>query len=465
MLKNQLNTIKQTLQNTPLVLVLLVMLSFFLSFDRVPTLELAGLSLKISTFFGVGVILCALQKLITKPGVSAKKLSPFRLLGVWIIWTALGVVWARDVTLFAKSFLPLVFLMVLSAAIVVVWEKRFLRPVLAGLFVGTVIALVFGVFQFVGNFMGLPDAVTLIRPEYSWQGFGFPRVHSFSLEPLYFAGFLILPITLLLSGLVTKNLKPRWYMFVLLMGSASMLVATLSRGGILALFLAVAVQAVVLRKQLLNLVSWRLVAFVFSGALISVALLVVAFAVFNKQGNDSDLTYGTRGVSTVISHLANTRLTANKANKDKDDSIAQRDTARLQGYDLATSTTALFVRGTGIGQYTILATEKYGATYKGEPNNLIVEQLAQGGVIGLTLLSLFFLSILRLLYRSRSNWVSVALLSYVIAILLQAQSFHGLLITHFWAALGIGLAVTVSSSTENRRGSSTASAKRLRTSD
>lgn len=430
---------------SPHELVVLVLLAFFLPMDRVPTATVMGINLKISSFLGLVLITLAAFQLLRKTKSRVKtelrKYTLFLPAVAWLLWLVFGIVWVKDGRLFLDSLLPQAFLVLLAQAVAVTYKPAFLRPIMVSLVVGSVLAVMFGLFQFVGNFIGLPNAVTLIRPEYSWQGFGFPRLHSFSLEPLYFAGYLLLPLACVSAWFVQRgslnkqSLQPIAY----ILGVASIITLTLSRGGIIGALVVFVGVAILLRRRLKQLLSWQMVAGVFVGFVVSLALVAATISLFSRQGNDPDLTYGSRGVSTFVSHIANTRFSANRDNQLKDDSIAQRDTARSQGVHVMISSPLLFIRGVGYGQYEVYASEQFGTGYKGEVNNMVIEQIVQGGVIGFLLLVAFLGGVIWRLLQYRTEWLAVALLTYIGAVLVQAQTFHGLTITHFWFAVGIAV--------------------------
>lgn len=463
LVKTALSSVFSKLIKLPRSQLLLMMLAVSLPFDRFPTHSVLGIDVKLSSVVGLVCIFMALYLLVTK-----KRPLPLLLyflpIILWAGWLLVGLSGVSNVRDGLQTTLPLLFLISLSGSVAVLWQRSYTRTVLCALFAGTVFTLIFGMFQFIGNFAGLSNAVTLIRPEYSWQGFGFPRIHSFSVEPLYFASFLLLPIGLLGAGIIKNQAFRKWLLYGVFLVSCSVVVLTLSRGGILGLLIVFAVLATLYARTLVKLVSLRLVAGVFIGFIASIVLVFGTIALFNKPGNDTDLTYGKRGISTFVSHLTNTRFFANKDNKAKDDSIGQRDSARTQAVDILKTDKKAFWLGIGPGQYSKYATEKYGTLYAGDANNMVLEQWIQGGVVGIMLLAIFFGFILRGLYSAarRESWIAAGLLAYLLAVLVQAQTFHGLALTHLWFALGLAAAqITLS----NRSGSLTANAMRRRTSD
>jgi O-antigen ligase len=64
---------------------------------------------------------------------------------------------------------------------------------------------IFGIFQFFGDLAGLPTSLTGLDPGYTKVVFGFPRIHAFSKEPLYFANYLFIPLGVSLALFFSKN--------------------------------------------------------------------------------------------------------------------------------------------------------------------------------------------------------------------------------------------------------------------
>ena len=56
---------------------------------------------------------------------------------------------------------------------------------------------IFGLYQFFGDLAGIPPAFTLLREHYTKIVFGVPRVQGTAVEPLYFAGMLLIAIFVL----------------------------------------------------------------------------------------------------------------------------------------------------------------------------------------------------------------------------------------------------------------------------
>jgi O-antigen ligase len=82
------------------------------------------------------------------------------------------------------------------------------------LLIGMFVSGIFGIYQFLGDMIGLPITLTGLRDQYTKIVFGFPRIHSTALEPLYFAGMLFIPIIaftlLVLADRSIIKKYPKW---------------------------------------------------------------------------------------------------------------------------------------------------------------------------------------------------------------------------------------------------------------
>lgn len=443
-IKKSLRHLTEYIKNASIEQKCLLLLTLSIPFDRVPSYQFVSFDIRMSSVFALLCIGLATKKVVKDKKI-LYRLRPLTWALLWVGWLVVSVLWVHDYSGALKAVVPLVFLLVTSAAVAILWRSRYMKPIFITLIIGMALSVGFGVFQFIANFLGVSNAVTLIRPEYSWQGFGFPRIHSFSLEPLYFACYLLLPLSFSISYSIQRKLKVNPILVASIVVSSSVLVLTLSRGGIIGLLVVMATLLLCYKGVLRQLVTKQLLLRGLVGLLISLSLVVGLVSLFNKPGNDSDLTYNKRGIGTFITHLTNTRFFANKDNKNRDDSIGQRDTARSQSIVLISTTPGALIPGLGAGQYPYYAEQRFGTEYIGEVNNLILEQLVQGGLVGLGLLSIFVVTMLRKLYKYEGEfrWVSYALMAYLVAVILQAQTFHGLSLTHLWFALGIASALVV----------------------
>src|SRR5690606_5741903 len=142
---------------------------------------------------------------------------------------------------------------------------------------------VFGIYQFLGDAVGLPLSLTGLDQGYSLAVLGFPRIQAFSVEPLYLGNYLLLPLALIVSLLMLRvNAWPRlllWLLFALL---SLVLVLTVSRGAYLGAGVTVLVLILTLPRQIFT--PPRLAA-----GMVLLALVGVGTGVFLRQGRDDAL--------------------------------------------------------------------------------------------------------------------------------------------------------------------------------
>jgi len=210
-----------------------------LPFERIPSLDLGGANLRIG-----------------------------QLLVVFGFWTLIILFLKKDTELLKSKFHNIGYLMVLFLVLsipswlAVADQRRFWITSLATwlsfgatfllanfskniyqklkyLVVSLAFACIFGVYQFLGDLVGLPITLTGLREQYTKIVFGIPRIHSTALEPLYFAGMLFLPIffcifvTLAKKRIFTKI--SGFYNFLFLFLFLTIFTLTLSKSAYLAL--------------------------------------------------------------------------------------------------------------------------------------------------------------------------------------------------------------------------------------
>ena len=164
-----------------------------LPFERTPSLSIGGANLRISqVLIIIGIALWAKANW-NKPFRNLQSVGIFSLLFFGFgLSSWLNIL---DVPRFLVTMLGtvLVFLgcYLISRIKIDIW--RVMQDLLFVLFgVG-----LFACYQFVGDMVGLPIELTGLRETYTKIVFGIPRVHATAIEPLYFAGMLMIPITIL----------------------------------------------------------------------------------------------------------------------------------------------------------------------------------------------------------------------------------------------------------------------------
>lgn len=64
---------------------------------------------------------------------------------------------------------------------------------------------IFGFYQLIGDFLGIPYQLTGLRETYTKINFGMARIHTTAIEPLYYAGMLFLPLFFTTILAITKQ--------------------------------------------------------------------------------------------------------------------------------------------------------------------------------------------------------------------------------------------------------------------
>lgn len=403
---------------------------FFLPFERVPTYSLAGVDLKINTLLGFLTIFAWLLALIVNP--KKYRVQPNILaipLSLFVIAMMLSLTQAHDFSRAVSVFIFILFTIALSIlAVNMVTNRDNLKKTLLVLLVSSLLVGLFGLFQFGGDVVGLPRTLTLLKEGYTSMVFGFPRIQAFSMEPLYLANYLLIPICVGLALAIARvDIIKRWWLIGLLILLLVNFILTVSRGGYLGLLASFIVLGLFFFKKIF---TWRNVVI----GIVTVAVVVygVAFALSKGQY---------RATNEFLSH------------------VMLQDISRGESIEgrLMTFQTALHayrqspIFGVGVGNY--------GPWVKNYPsvrpktgwdivNNEYVELLAETGLVGLVT---FGLIILMLILRSLIAFkyatdiflkaTLVGLLAALAGVLVQYNFMSTLYIIHIWVLIGLLVAV------------------------
>ncbi len=403
-----------------------LLILFFLPFERVPTYELAGVNLKINTILGfitlfawVLALIFNYKKNILRPNVLAIPLV------IFVIALMISLFSAVDLTRSIIVLVFIIFTILLSVlAVNMVDSKENLKKIILVLFLSSFVAGVFGLFQFGGDVIGLPQSLTLLKEGYTSKVFGFPRIQAFSMEPLYFANLLLIPIFLAFAFFFNRA-EPikRWWLVGLLAILLVNFILTVSRGGYLGFIIAFLVLGILLFKKVF---TWR-------NILIGVAtIMVVGYGVaFALSKGDY------RATNEFIGHVML-----------KDISAGESIEGRLVTFERAlTAYRQNPVFGVGIGNY--------GPWTKGYPmvrpekgwdivNNQYIELMAETGLVGTIAFGfLLLVLIVRSLVAFKITQdiflksVLAGLLAALAGILVQYNFMSTLYIIHIWVLVGL----------------------------
>lgn len=403
------------------------LIAFFLPFERVPTIELGSATLKINHLLIVLTLVACLFAVLTRQVKIFK--DPIRSAVTFFLLTLLlSIPVAVNISRALQVYAFMILMgLVYFVVTVVIRNKESLRLAISGILWGALVAGFFGILQFGGDMIGLPNEITLLKKGYDSSTFGFARVQAFSQEPLYFANYIFVPFLLIfflnlknsISGIFNKNLS-----YVLLVVLLIDFVLTVSRGAYLA---AAVVFVVVLVTQAKTIINFKTVAIA-----LSIIFFTATGAYFALSRSES------RAIDEFVSHVA-------VEDREEGESVVMRLSAASQAYEIFIDKPLL---GVGLGNF--------GPVIQGDPdeppeedgwaivNNEYLELLAEGGIVALIgfviLITTVYFRGLRAYFASKDKFMSsvvFALLTALLGVLVQYATFSTLYIIHVWFLIGL----------------------------
>lgn len=389
-----------------------------LPLERIPSVEVGGSTVRLSQVAAVLLIGINLPTLFEQRAQLAQ--PPWRWIWLFLLVMGLSTLLAFDPGRAVLVTLFTVFVVLMAWTISLRLERDQLRNYASTIVVGALAACAFGFYQFFGDLLGLPSSLTGLLDRYTKSVFGFPRIQATSLEPLYFADYLLLPICLVAVLYLFGRSSYAWPLVPILV----CFWLTLSRGA----FAAIAV--VLLLLILVGVGSGRTKRV---AALLGVVLVTVGIAI------------GLIGLGAVIDD--------EPSESDKSIETFSNQSTNLEGgsrgltRDLATRAFAqrpLLGIGPGnFGSYAHDAAPSVIPDNSSIVNNEPLEILAETGIIGLLCFSLFALSLLWLAIETlakhgvREQPLTLGLLCCLIGYAVHYQTFSTLYITHVWVTIGL----------------------------
>lgn len=423
-----------------LILIILITLPF----ERIPSIDLSvgnyALTLRISQAAGLILIAICASGLWRDRGQLLK--PPWVWLTFFIFASFLSALLATNLTkaLFVSVFTAFVILLARTVSVALTADK--LRDYKKVLLVGAFVSCAFGLYQFFGDLLGLSPAWTGILPHYTKQVFGFPRIQSTALEPLYFANFLILPISLISAFYLIR--KWSWLYLWLLLPILVTFWLALSRGAYAAMTLGL----LVLLGWALSRKLWVKITGLLTTIAISVGLAVSLIALAAAI----DLTPSTDAGQNIQ------QLSTQTTNVRYGESVEGRTLTRQLAWNAFKEHPLL---GLGPGNFGIYASQRDSHFDTSTiVNNEPLELLAETGLLGTVSMTAFALSLLLVALRSFREskspeiqaWI-LGLLAALTAIAVQYQTFSTLYITHIWMAIGLLVGISNLALTSKKKGS------------
>lgn len=414
---------------------LLVCLSFSLPFERIPSFELLGVSVRLSLIFSFLIISRALYQLLVKKTRLILS-SQDKLLLAFMIWIILIIPVSINLSRALTVVLFTIFVILTAFSISIIFKKEYFKHIAISLFAATVFVVLFGAFQYLGDIFNLPGSITGLRERYSWAVFGFPRIQAFSLEPLYMAAFLLLPYSIAVVMFLTKDKICKISIQILIIALASFAIfMSVSRGGIYAMLFASLFISfyLIATKKSSSILALKLLGIIACSFLVS--LIIINY--FNKT--PSAFTKGKKGGSAFVDQVKNTSIGEGD----------ERSQSRALAINILNENKSSYLVGIGPGQFGPYAQDNLvsdnGWTIV---NNMPIEILLETGSVGVALLILFFISIIlktnKILINAKDKITFLIVLSiwtYLAAQAIQVQTYSTLYILYLWLPVGIILAL------------------------
>ncbi len=419
---------------------LLAALVFLLPFERIPAIDIFGISIRPSFIVAIVLIIRALAGLAREKFKLLPRDLSVKLLAAFMLWITITIFAALNIPRAGMVVVFTLFTAVTAIAIRVLYKPQYLSTIVKALLWSSLLVGLFGLYQYFGNMAELPNWVTGMRSQYTWEIFGFPRIHSTALEPLYYCSYLLIPISYLVVHILTKRTLGWKHatLFVLLSGSV---VLTLSRGGIVAMAVLIisAIGLTTIQRRtglkpigkLLGLLALAIVA----------AFLIISTV--SREPLNKTITNGEEGAAGYTNQLKKTSL---------DGSGDDRAITRQAAISLIAEDGKRSIVGIGPGQFGPYYQNNTTADGEGWRivNNETLELLVEYGIIGFLLFASFMLAVLYKAWQSACNGsglssiVATALICYTIALAVQYQTFSTLYIMHVWVVIGLLMALGAS---------------------
>lgn len=426
---------------------LLVALLFLLPFELIPRFEFFGATVRLSQLVAVGLIAINISQLWQ----TKKKWlqTPWVWLTAFVAIAVFSSVFAISRTKAVMTTMFYTFDFVLAFAVALVFslkQSEIYKKVIIGV---SLLVVLFCLFQFFGDMWGLASSQTMLSEKYSKLIFGFARVRGFSIEPLYLANYLLIPLSVSLAGIIIK--KPKLY-YVFCAIFLSVIWLTVARGAYLAtaIILLLSVVILMLRNKIKN--ALLLICVIFISIIISFGLIWIS-GKYSKQ-LDNNLVHQTEFDTTIptegISAEGNAdRLIEHTTDFTSETSFTDRLKTGKTALQLARSHPLLGVGPGNFGRYVVKAYPQTFSDINQISNNETLEILSELGGLGLIAIFGFAtcLFIYGINYKFKDNdkennfWflaTSFMLLGFVI----QWQTFSTLYVTHIWVVVGMYLATT-----------------------
>jgi|688.fasta_scaffold133153_2 hypothetical protein len=436
-MKSWINNIYCRLVKKDINRALIVALFFSLPFDKTPSFEIFTVTVKLSSIIGI-LIIIRVAYLIIKKNIKFKNNIWYSLLFAFIAWIFVII----PVSINFNKSIDFVFfnsfVIFLAISISLIYKKQYTKFIILAVFASALVVSAFGLIQYFADYLGVSNNLVGLADLYTKKTFGFTRITSFLLEPLYLASFMALPLCLSVALFVTKNEISTDHRIGILVALFSFVIfMSLSRGGIYAFLIAtIFILIVSYTNKILNYKRVGILALIILGSFILSQLTV---SVFSKS--PSDFTDGKKGASAYLSHVID----------PQNDPLDTRTAARARAIREIKDNPSNLVFGIGPGQYGPYVTDNKQIQGRWPSlNNLPLSVTLELGLVGILLVTVFAISIFTLSIKKfygENNWNSkiflISLPAYLLAQAISYQTYSTLYIIHVWAVIGVLMAILI----------------------
>ena len=294
----------------------------------------------------------------------------------------------------------------------------------------------FGLFQYFFDVFGASQHITDLRSCCTSNStYVFPRVHSTALEPLYLDHYLMIPLWLLTFDFWRdKATRKNKLLLALFIGTATIFILTVARSATISLILAAAIFYAGARKahDFKKFFKYMLKAWGSAVLLAAVLVLISGIAAIFIPKNSIHHNSGVGSLGLFGSHAVSIDDGSAKTRYSLwPKAIGYIEEKPLQGVGAYNSRIRL-----NLSQY------KQGAEPSGlQPfNNDLLGILVDLGLLGILVFGPLFVALTLIVYRLyKSEWqaTTAPLALALIAMLLQSNFFHSLLLTRLWVVIGL----------------------------
>jgi len=405
----------------------ILLITFLLPFEQIGGFDIFGMNIRLSQIVFLISFIAWILSGLARRDLKIKIDLKLALLVMYVIVAIASI--ANTLNLFRSiqifSFTLFVFMLYVFISSYK-FNRDLLEKIVTVLFISMTVTCLFGLFQFVGDMIGLPQSITGLDDNYVKAVFGFPRIQSTANEPLNYANYLLLPIGIAFAFFADNKLKfenkkidLKKASLPLLILAGIVLILTYSRGGWGAAVLVMFIVVIRYLKELVNLKNLVLGFLVIILSFVSIILI-------------SELSNAPFNLGSVISRI------------NISDASSEHRVQTIQDGLSAWEKNPLI--GIGIGSYGPLVAKYRNIRPEGgwqTVNNEYIEILIETGLLGLTIISSFWLSFfLDLHSRLRlkvpfDRALYLGVFAAFAGMLLQYISFSTLYIFHLWYLIGI----------------------------